>query len=91
MLTFIQVLDLLIMSSASDAHQPAAPPNTPEPSTQQGGAQTVNGNVERGGQTETSAALGSQNSAASNGASMPSYGLTDLIRSSNNTRTGSGA
>jgi hypothetical protein len=50
MLTFTQVLDLLIMSTPNTspvAHSPAPPPNTPEPTAQQDDAsQNVNGNVE---------------------------------------------
>jgi hypothetical protein len=91
MLTSIQVLNLFIMPSASNAPQPATPPNIPQPSTQQGGAQMVNGSVEDGGRTDTSAAQGSQNSAGSNSDRMPSYGLGDLLRNSNDTRTGGGA
>ncbi|KAF2818213.1 hypothetical protein CC86DRAFT_169863 [Ophiobolus disseminans] len=69
----------------SPAPGPPAPPNTPQPSMQQGSApQTVD--VENRGQAEISAAPGSQNSAASNGASIPSYGLADLgLRDSNAT------
>jgi hypothetical protein len=92
MLTFIEVPDSLIMPTAlgtsSDAPQPPAPPNTPQPPTQQ-----ANGNVENRGQPEISAATGSQNNAASNGASMPSYGLVDLIQpdpTSNDTHTKNG-
>lgn len=77
--------NLLIMPTALDtslAPESPAPQNTPQPSTQQDSApQRVN--VEDRGQAEISAAPGSQNSAASNGASMPSYGLADLIGGSN--------
>jgi hypothetical protein len=80
-------------NTSPDAHQttapqnppqPTTPPNTPKPPTQQGSApQRVNGNVESRGQAEISAGPGSQNDAASNGASMPSYSLADLVRGLN--------
>jgi hypothetical protein len=73
------------LDTSPDPPQPATPPNTPQPPTQQGSApQRANGDVENRRQAETSAAPGSRNSAASNGASMPSYGLADLgLRDSN--------
>jgi hypothetical protein len=87
MLIFIEVPDLLIMPSALDTSpdppQPATPPNTPQPPTQQGSAPQRVNDMENRRQAETPAAPGSQNSAASNGASIPSYGLEDLIRGSN--------
>lgn len=82
MLTFMLAPNLLIMPTALDAPQPPAPPNTPQPPTQQ-----ANGNVGNHGQAELSAATGSQNNAASNGASMPSYSLADLIGGSNAAHT----
>jgi hypothetical protein len=78
MLTFMLAPNFLIMPTTLDAPQPPTPPNTPRPPTQQ-----ANGNVGNRGQAEISAAAGSQSSAAPNGASMPSYGVDDLIRGTN--------
>lgn len=101
MLTFMEVPDLLIMPTALDTSpdppQPVTPPNTPQPLTQQGSApQRADGDVESRRQAETSANPGSQNSAASNGDSMPSYsladlGLRDLNTASKDTHTKNGA
>jgi hypothetical protein len=81
MLTFVEVSDFLIMATPLDDTSP----DSPQPTTQQGSApQRVNGDVIKHRQPETSVAPGSQNSAASNGASTPSYSLADLgLRDSN--------